>query len=80
MKTIKATWRHEPTIETPITSEIINAANIVSSRIGWGNDVCCVTPIIPKDKLVPLVCERCGGSIDKTTLKCEHCGTQYEWR
>lgn len=80
MKANKAIRHHEPTIETPITSGYLNAANISYSRIGWGNDVCCATSIMPKDKLVPLICERCGGSINKETYKCEHCGTQYEWR
>lgn len=37
-------------------------------------------PLSHHDKLVPLICERCGGTINKETYKCEHCGTQYEWR
>lgn len=25
-----------------------------------------------------LVCENCGGQIDRSTMKCPYCGTQYE--
>lgn len=31
-------------------------------------------------ELKPLVCERCGGSIDRRTMKCPYCDTQYERR
>lgn len=30
------------------------------------------------DVLVPMICERCGGSINRRELRCEHCGTAYE--
>lgn len=26
----------------------------------------------------PLLCEQCGGQIDRATRKCPYCGTQYE--
>lgn len=29
-------------------------------------------------KLIPLICERCGGQIDRATYTCASCGTQYE--
>lgn len=31
-------------------------------------------------ELKPLVCERCGGHIDRKTMKCPYCDTQYERR
>ena len=31
----------------------------------------------PKE-LVPMICKRCGGAI--INMKCESCGTTYEWR
>lgn len=29
-------------------------------------------------ELKPLVCEKCGGAIDRRTMKCPYCDTQYE--
>lgn len=29
-------------------------------------------------EIKPLVCERCGGAIDRRTMKCPYCETQYE--
>jgi hypothetical protein len=29
-------------------------------------------------ELKPLVCERCGGAIDRNTMRCHYCDTQYE--
>ena len=26
----------------------------------------------------PLICEQCGGAIDRKTMQCPYCGTQYE--
>ena len=26
----------------------------------------------------PLTCERCGGAIDRKTMRCPYCDTQYE--
>ena len=31
-------------------------------------------------ELKPLVCEQCGGTIERSTMKCQYCGTQYERR
>lgn len=31
-----------------------------------------------KDELKPLVCVSCGGHIDRSTMCCPYCGTQYE--
>lgn len=25
----------------------------------------------------PLICERCGGTIDRKTMRCPYCGTEY---
>lgn len=27
--------------------------------------------------LIPLICERCGGKIDRRTMRCEYCDTEY---
>lgn len=69
----KIIWENVPLQDTPVNESnlLVKKADIKISAI----------PIEPKkDKLVPLICERCGGSINKETYKCEHCGTQYEWR
>lgn len=29
-------------------------------------------------EIKPLVCEQCGGQIDRKTMKCPYCDTQYE--
>lgn len=29
-------------------------------------------------KLQPLICQQCGGAIDRNTMKCPYCETQYE--
>lgn len=29
-------------------------------------------------EIKPLICERCGGQIDRKTMKCPYCDTQYE--
>ncbi len=29
-------------------------------------------------ELKPLVCKCCGGTINRQTMKCEYCGTEYE--
>lgn len=29
-------------------------------------------------EIKPMVCERCGGDIDRKTMRCQYCGTQYE--
>lgn len=29
-------------------------------------------------KIEPLICEQCGGAIDRRTMKCLFCDTQYE--
>lgn len=29
-------------------------------------------------ELKPLVCKNCGGQIERSTMKCPYCGTQYE--
>lgn len=29
-------------------------------------------------ELKPLVCQQCGGTIDRKTMKCPYCDTQYE--
>lgn len=29
-------------------------------------------------EIKPLVCENCGGKIDRQTMKCPYCDTQYE--
>ena len=29
-------------------------------------------------ELKPMVCERCGGDIDRRTMRCQYCDTQYE--
>jgi hypothetical protein len=29
-------------------------------------------------ELKALMCQNCGGTIDRATMKCEYCGTQYE--
>ena len=29
-------------------------------------------------EIKPLICERCGGQIDRSTMKCPYCDTQYE--
>jgi hypothetical protein len=29
-------------------------------------------------ELKPLLCENCGGQIDRSTMKCPYCDTQYE--
>lgn len=31
------------------------------------------------NNLVPLICTQCGAPIDRATLTCEHCGTQFEY-
>lgn len=69
----KIIWENVPLQDTPVNESnlLVKRADIKISAI----------PIEPKkDKLVPLICERCGGSINKETYTCEHCGTQYEWR
>lgn len=30
------------------------------------------------NRMVALVCERCGGAINAATLCCEYCGTKYK--
>lgn len=30
-------------------------------------------------ELKPLVCERCGGIIDRKTMRCPYCGTEYAY-
>lgn len=30
------------------------------------------------DELKPLICQNCGGHIDRNTMKCPYCNTQYE--
>lgn len=30
------------------------------------------------DELKPLICQSCGGHIDRKTMKCPYCDTQYE--
>jgi hypothetical protein len=30
------------------------------------------------DELKPLICQCCGGKIDRKTMKCPYCDTQYE--
>lgn len=69
----KIIWENVPLEITPVNASnlLVKSADIKISAI----------PIEPKkDKLVPLICERCGGSINKETYTCDHCGTQYEWR
>ena len=69
----KIIWENVPLKDTPVNESnlLVKRADIKISAI----------PIEPKkDKLVPLICERCGGSINKETYTCDHCGTQYEWR
>ena len=29
-------------------------------------------------EIKPLICEQCGGTIDRKTMQCPYCGTQYE--
>ena len=29
-------------------------------------------------EIKPLICEQCGGQIDRGSMKCPYCGTQYE--
>ena len=29
-------------------------------------------------EMKPLICEQCGGQIDRKTMKCPYCDTQYE--
>jgi hypothetical protein len=29
-------------------------------------------------ELKPIICERCGGNIDRKTMRCPYCDTQYE--
>ena len=31
------------------------------------------------DKLQPLICKGCGGQIDRNTLTCKSCGTEYKY-
>lgn len=35
-------------------------------------------PAMNPIEIKPLVCERCGGHIDRQTMKCPYCDTQYE--
>lgn len=70
----KIYWENTPLKETPINKSNLIAVNDPPSLSVE------IKPLIHHDKLVPLICERCGGTIDKETYKCEHCGTQYEWR
>lgn len=68
----KIIWKNEPLKDTPVNESNLIAINDPPSFS--------LKPLIHHDKLVPLICERCGGSINKETYTCEHCGTQYEWR
>lgn len=67
-------WQNVPLRDTPI-----NASNLIAVDDSQSLSVK-IKPLNYHDKLVPLICERCGGSINKETYTCEHCGTQYEWR
>lgn len=64
----KIIWENVPLQDTPVNESNLIAVNDPPSLSDH------------HDKLVPLICERCGGSINKETYTCEHCGTQYEWR
>lgn len=82
----KHSWVHDNVDkDTPLTADNFHnvATTITYNREYYLDDVCYYSPLTPNishDKLVPLICERCGGNINKDTYKCEHCGTQYEWR
>lgn len=30
------------------------------------------------EELKPLICPRCGGTITRSKMKCEYCGTEFE--
>ena len=30
-------------------------------------------------ELKPLICKRCGGALNRETLKCPYCGTYHKW-
>ena len=69
----KINWENVPLKDTPINESNLIAVDPKPLSME-------IKPLIHHDKLVPLICERCGGSINKETYTCEHCGTQYEWR
>lgn len=70
----KIIWENVTLEVTPV-----NASNLIAVKNPQSLSAE-ITPLNYHDKLVPLICERCGGSINKETYVCEHCGTQYEWR
>lgn len=65
----KIIWENVPLQDTPVNESNLIAVDDPPSL-----------HMDHHDKLVPLICERCGGSINKETYTCDHCGTQYEWR
>ena len=68
---------------TELHGRLIDRDTIITYNNYYTDNVvyhCSLTPNISYDKLVPLICERCGGTINKETYKCEHCNTQYEWK
>ena len=80
----KFNWTNDPSIDTPLVRldyhNFIKIPDEEKHNKIFIVDNCPISEPIHHDKLVPLICERCGGSIDKETYTCEHCGTQYEWR
>lgn len=68
MITKSGSWINAPESSSPVNESNLIAVNNTTSISDY------------HDKLVPLICERCGGSINKETYTCDHYGTQYEWR
>jgi len=62
-------WENEPTIITTIDVSYLNtnAKYYVDDRIVENR----------RTVLEPMICERCGASINPKTLQCESCGTYY---
>ena len=72
----KLNWENTPPISTVITEERIGKMISDINRNGGIE----IYDRSEEKTLVPLICSRCGGEIDKETNRCKHCNTEFVWK
>ena len=79
----KIKWENKPLEAVVIDASLLNADTIrITASDGLYYDTNFqpyIEPIQPQ-KMIPLICTQCGGSVDKDTNKCRMCGTEFVWR
>lgn len=71
MRQKKIEWETESPTSTTINAKYFNVDAVCLRRN---------TEMIQPQKMIPLICTQCGGSVDKDTNKCRMCGTEFVWR